>query len=400
MTKKLLNTPRMIAAAAVIGLGLTGTSNPASADSGHRAPVSAGGAWTLENGELKPAPLVDDHAPIGVMGEHRHKPGQVMFSYRFMRMWMEDNLIGEDEVDPAGIAANVANPFFGNAPFPTGVAPNMRIVPINMRMDMHMFGAMYGLTDRITLMGMVPYIEKSMEHLTFLGPRGTALRGAFATASEGFGDISGTASIGLIEQEAPDRELHVDLMLGLSAPTGSTSEADDVLTPIGTRPTVRLPYPMQIGSGTWDFLPGVLYTQREGKLSWGAQWRGTIRLEDSNDDGYSLGDKHMGTAWAAYRWLPWMSSSLRVMAQTMERIDGQDPLIVAPVQTANPQFQGGDRVDLLLGVNLIARENAGWLCGHRLALEAGMPVHQDLNGPQLATDWTFTVGWQKTWHDC
>jgi len=95
-----------------------------------------------------------------------------------------------------------------------------------------------------------------------------------------------------------------------------------------------------------------------------------------------------------------MSTSFRVAGETMGDIDGIDPQIVAPVQTANPNFQGGDRVDLLLGVNLIAREDAGPLCGHRLALEAGMPVYQDLNGPQLSTDWTFTVGWQKTLNDC
>ncbi len=398
MLKRFIKKPRALAAAAVLGLGAIGFAGQALADPNHSAPQ--GGAWTIENGEFKVAPRVDDHAPIGVMGEHRHKPGDLMLSYRFMRMWMEDNLIGKDEVDPAGIAANVPNIFFGNAPFPTGVAPNLRIVPINMMMDMHMFGAMYGLTDRVTLMGMLPYVEKSMEHLTFLGPRGTNLRGAFTTKSKGIGDISGTASIGLIDREAPDAEMHVDLLLGLSAPTGSTSKSDEVLTPIGTRPTTRLPYPMQIGSGTWDFLPGVTYTQREGDISWGGQWRGTVRLENSNDDGYSLGDKHMGTAWAAYRWAPWISSSLRVMAQTMEKIDGFDPLIVAPVQTANPNFQGGERVDLLLGVNLIAREDAGHLCGHRLALEAGMPVYQNLNGPQLSTDWTFTVGWQKTLGDC
>ena len=31
----------------------------------------------------------DGHAPIGVMGEHRHKTGEVMLSYRFMHMDME-----------------------------------------------------------------------------------------------------------------------------------------------------------------------------------------------------------------------------------------------------------------------------------------------------------------------
>jgi hypothetical protein len=33
----------------------------------------------------------DGHAPISVMGDHYHKKGEFMFSYRFMPMWMEDN---------------------------------------------------------------------------------------------------------------------------------------------------------------------------------------------------------------------------------------------------------------------------------------------------------------------
>jgi hypothetical protein len=35
-----------------------------------------------------------------------------------------------------------------------------------------------------------------------------------------------------------------------------------------------------------------------------------------------------------------------------------------------------------------------------LAAEVGVPVYQDLNGPQLETDWTFSIGWQKPLGDC
>lgn len=45
-----------------------------------------------------------------------------------------------------------------------------------------------------------------------------------------------------------------------------------------------------------------------------------------------------------------------------------------------------------LGVNDYAR--SGSFKGHRLALEVGYPVYQDLDGPQLETDWMLTGGWQ------
>ena len=77
----------------------------------------------------------------------------------------------------------------------------------------------------------------------------------------------------------------------------------------------------------------------------------------------------------------------------MDEIDGMDPAIMAPVQTANPDNYGGDRVDLLFGINLVGDKD--WYKGQRLAIEGGLPIEQDLNGPQMETDFVITVGWQK-----
>ena len=79
-------------------------------------------------------------------------------------------------------------------------------------------------------------------------------------------------------------------------------------------------------------------------------------------------------------------------AQSIGEIEGRDALIAAPVQTANPDLYGGERVDVGVGFNLLGR--SGVLKGQRLALEASTPIYQDLNGPQMETDWTLTIGWQ------
>lgn len=365
----------------------------ASADS--RLPASGGVHMSLqEDGEFKHAPRADAHGPIGVMGEHRHHQGELMLSYRTMRMQMEGNLIDENSVSPEQIVTTVPNRFFGQPMQP----PTLRVVPTEMSTDMQMLGAMYGLTDRVTLMAMLPYIDKNMDHITFKGPVGTTRLGRFTTEADGVGDISFGGLIGLYDQKTADGEQHLNLLLGLSAPTGSITEMGRILTPMGTTPTVRLPYAMQLGSGTWDFLPGIVYTARSGNVSFGGQYRGTIRLEDENDEGYAWGDKHLVTGWAQYQWAPWVSNSVRLAYQDLDNISGIDPQIVGPVQTANPDFYGGDRLDLLFGVNLIGQRGA--ICGHRLAAEFGVPVYQRLNGPQLETDYTFTVGWQKTLGDC
>ena len=255
-----------------------------------------------------------------------------------------------------------------------------------MQMQMHMFGAMYGLSERVTLMAMLPYIEKTMDHITFQGGAGTNVLGGFETNSSGWGDVKLSALVGLAEWGS--NSLHLNL--GVSLPTGSTSEEDSILTPMGTRPTVRLPYAMQLGSGTYDLLPGITYNGGAGNTRWGAQLAGVIRTE--KNDGYKLGDEARLTAWASYQPTPAVSFSGRIEGRTIGDISGRDSRIMGPVQTADPDNYGGDSVWLHAGINLIGQRGA--LRGHRLALEVGAPVYQDLNGPQLETDWMATLGWQ------
>jgi hypothetical protein len=186
----------------------------------------------------------DSHAPIGVMGDHLHRAGQGMVSYRYMRMEMEGNRVGTDTITPEQIVTTVPNPFFGQPMQP----PTLRVVPTRMTMQMHMFGAMYAPTDWVTAMIMVNYLDKEMDHVTFRGPVGTTQLGTFTTTSNGFGDTKLTGLFRLYDQGSQ----HIHLNLGISFPTGPTTETGQVLAPTGMRPTLRLPYPMQLGSGTYD----------------------------------------------------------------------------------------------------------------------------------------------------
>lgn len=335
------------------------------------------------DGEFHPA-YADGHAPIGVMADHTHKTGEWMVSYRYMNMEMDGSRIGTNQVTPEQIVTSVPNRFAGLP----GQPPTLRIVPTRMNTDMHMAGVMYGLTDNVTIMAMGSYLSREMDHITFAGGMGTNVQGNFTTRSEGFGDMRVAALVTLYEKW----NANVHVTLGLSLPTGSINETDDILTPMGGTPTVRLPYPMQLGSGTFDFTPGVTYRGRKGALSWGVQYEGRLRLE-RNRFNYSFGDIHMATSWASYRPTPSLSFSARLKGRTQGGIDGIDAAIIGPVQTADPDFQGGERVDILGGVNYAVQSGA--LKGQRLALEYGVPIFQDLNGPQLENTSTLTLGWQK-----
>lgn len=61
--------------------------------------------------------------------------------------------------------------------------------------------------------------------------------------------------------------------------------------------------------------------------------------------------------------------------------------------TVRAELRGGTRVDLPVGLNVYFSD--GPLKGHRIAAEWSLPLYQSLDGPQLQTDWTLMIGWQK-----
>lgn len=301
----------------------------------------------------------DAHAPITVMGDHTHKKGEWMLSYRYMNMQMSGNRKGDNDVTNA----NVLSDFM--------------VAPTDMVMQMHMIGAMYAPSDKVTLMAMLPILRNDMNHRTRAGL-------TFRTHSDGIGDLKLAALIPVFEKDAH----RVHLNAGMSFPTGSIDEHGD----LPTGPNQRLPYPMQLGSGTWDLLPGLTYNGQSENWSWGAQTLMTLR-PGRNKVGYSLGNRYEITTWGARRWADWISSSIGVKYQIWQNIGGRDPgLTPRMVPTADPHSRGGKRMDFLFGINLYIPK--GVLKGNRIAIDFGIPFAQSLDGPQLETDWYFTTGWQ------
>lgn len=306
----------------------------------------------------------DAHAPIGVMADHTHKIGEVMLSYRHMFMQMDGSRDGTSAKSDADVRS-------------AGFA----IVPTEMTMEMHMFGVMYAPRDWVTLMLMAPYVRKTMKHKA--GPVLGAVQ--FDTVSEGLGDIKLSAMFPFWERGAHAMQFN----FGISFPTGSIAEKD--ATPAGR---VTLPYPMQLGSGTVDVLPGVGYTYQAAHWSAGAQASAVLRV-DENYRNYTLGNRFDVTGWWAYRWVDGLTTSVRLDFQAWGDIDGFDsdlPPAPFPASTMDPDLQAGERLDLLFGINLHGHH--GWAKGHRIAIEGGVPIYQRLDGPRLETDWIITVGWQ------
>ena len=114
--------------------------------------------------------------------------------------------------------------------------------------------------------------------------------------------------------------------------------------------------------------------------------RGNLYKSDSCDE-------FSATSWTAYQLSPMLSASGRIKYRHSEDIDGIDPRIMAPVQTADPDNYGGDLWQAALGLNLVFQH--GELSGHRIALEFIHTFEQHVNGVQMEAGDSWVVGYQK-----
>lgn len=307
----------------------------------------------------------DGHAPISVMGDHTHKKGDVMVSYRFMPMWMEGNLSGSDDISNEGIQQ-----------------AGFRVAPQEMTMNMHMLGAMYAPSNQVTLMVMTNYISNSMD----LRVLGNGLN--FNTESGGLGDTMVGALVKLLNKNRQAIHANIDI----SIPTGSIDERDD----LPVKPNARLAYTMQTGSGTFDPSLGVTYLGQSDLFSWGAQMKFKARL-GRNSENYRFGDKATAVAWGAIKATEAISFSTSLSYMKQADITGTDPEH-APFVTNNlmPLFNiqnsGRSQLDLGLGANYVFAEGA--LKNLRFGAEFQLPIAQEVNGIQMKNEYMATFGVQ------
>ncbi|MCL6267506.1 transporter [Flagellimonas myxillae] len=303
----------------------------------------------------------DGHAPISVMGDHMHGKGEWMFSYRYMYMNMDELKAGTDDSTTENALANYM------------------VTPTTMPMNMHMLGAMFAPSDKLTLMVMLNYLSMEMDHLTRMG-------GTFTTESSGFGDVNLSLMYRFFNQNR--QSLHGQL--GISIPAGSVTESD--VTPASAPNEMELPYPMQIGSGTFDPSVALTYLGQGESVSWGTQLRGIFRF-GKNDRDYRLGNKYSLNNWVAVKAADWISFSARLEGLITGKLEGADPnLNPMMVITADTTNSGGTFVNGGLGFNIYVP--SGGLKNLRLGFEFASPLLQDLNGIQLKTKETLTLGAQ------
>jgi len=238
---------------------------------------------------------------------------------------------------------------------------------------------MYAPTDWATVEAMLPYGVNAMHHLTRTGDTPVA-------HSSGIEDLSFMGLFNVLG-DPTGKGNRLVLNAGFTAPTGAID---------ATSAGKQLEYNMQLGSGTWDLLPGATYLGESEHLAWGAQVMGTVRL-GKNDHDYRLGDRYRLSAWTQMKVTDWFGPSARLDWHAWGKVHGADP---GMDPARNPAFdatkQYGERLDFIMGLNFYIPN--GPLRGNRFSLEGGIPVYQNLAGPTIGVDWLITVAWSYTFH--
>ncbi len=114
--------------------------------------------------------------------------------------------------------------------------------------------------------------------------------------------------------------LNSDLLianLGLSLPTGSVSEKNK------NNPQFNYPYNMQLGSGTVDLEPSLMFLRTQGQNQWGAFAMGVLR-NGRNSYGYRKGNEYIAKIWYSYLADSLLMPGLWLNYHHIQRLSGVD----------------------------------------------------------------------------
>jgi hypothetical protein len=307
--------------------------------------------------------------PVNLRGGYTLERDQVVLSYRFERVGKNGLQSGGSEISPDSVLGAYQS------------------APETLDLDRHVFTARWSPIDHVTFELELPFVRTVSDQIHQPSPGEVD---SFETKSTGFGDV------GLWVLYRVYRDVHSDLHLnlGLSFPSGSIGQAQ--LLPLGATPDAlqRLPYPLQLGSGTVDLQPGFTYGGRYDAGAWGFQALAVLRA-GTNEYDYILGNEYEVTGWGGWAWNEWLSNSFSLKWRQRFDGSGSDPDIDASASPmADARLLSYRRLDALFG--LAITPTGGRLKRTRWVLDAGLPAYQDVDGPQPRTKWLLQFALEIT----
>lgn len=225
----------------------------------------------------------------------------------------------------------------------------------------------YGATGELALFGIIPYLDKELE---LTEPSGRVTRG-----KAGFGDASAVARYTLWKMDRPGQTVRVAPFAAIKAPTGE----DDATDSLGA-----LPRPLQLGSGSWDYTPGTIFTWQT--LGWQLDGSASYRF-NTEANGFRFGDEARLDLSYQYRLLP---RSLGTGLPAFLYVVLESGLVWKDKNEAggvDDDDSGGTTWFLTPAVQYVTR---------RVVVEAAVqvPVLQELNGGALENDFTGVLSFR------
>ncbi|NIA02723.1 MAG: transporter, partial [Planctomycetia bacterium] len=219
----------------------------------------------------------------------------------------------------------------------------------------------YGINSDLAVFGILPYLDKKLK-LTMGAER-------VSRSASGFGDMTIFARYTVYKQNKPGQNFRVAPFAGIKMPTGEDDEHDNL---------GRLPPSVQLGSGSWDPLIGVVTTFQTLKY----QLDGQISYQAKNEaNRFEAGDVTRLDGSLQYRLLPKSLSGggtpgflygvieANWIHQQENRING-----------VSDRNSNGTRLFLSPGIQYVTRR---WITEAAIQI----PVSQNLNGVALENDY-------------
>lgn len=313
-----------------------------------------------------------------------HPKGMWMLNAKWMHMQMDGLQAGTKPVQES----QVGPPVGPSSPVQNVKYPYM-MIPTHMTMDMMMFMGMYGVTDKLTLMGMLNYQTSGMQMLMDMGNQFgndfNMISGSPPMNTGGLGDTEIDALYKIYDSKLGK----VTGTLGLSLPTGSTKQGIDAM---GT--TFRAPYDMQLGSGTVDFKPALTYNWVSDNVLWNLGGQASGIVHTGTNHGWAYGNSIKLSTWGQRAFGP-ATTWVRLRYTDTAQIQGSDPQIQllmdpengAPTPDADPHNYGGKILNAFVGASYKYKIFS-------FGVEGGVPAYQYLNGLQMKNSWQITSGFQ------
>ncbi|QGM46294.1 outer membrane protein [Methylocystis heyeri] len=347
---------------------------------------AAGTALAADPSVTSPAPAPAPEAapqkappvPLAVFGDNLPAPGKLVISVIPTFFDNAHVQVGTNNVTPQQVVT--FNRWYWNP------STLLTVVPQEQFGKMQTVTLAYGLMKDWS----VVLTAGTIQRLSYLNVFGTGpgfgagniiQRGTSNPGTDTIADVSAS----LVWRAYEDPIHRVKVNLGMAFPTGSNHNIGGaVMQTTGTYAINEAFYGMQPGTGTFDVLPGILYGGHLDAWSWGLSYRARLGL-GMNPEGYRWGNYQEFNGWFGYTWIPGVTTTFRTNFNIQSQISGADWWLFGKLPSANPLWYGGKRIEVYGGIDIDGKLFG--LPGLSVGFEGGVPVYQNLNGPQLAKNW-------------